>query len=107
MNNKKTLILTIIFAMLTTTMFAATSNAKKASSVGSLSKMDMQLIDKATKSNFKGLTSTEIKQLKKFLSAYVESSINADSKDIKSTKSVKSTNRRPGKIKSKRPYLIK
>ena len=99
MNNKKILVLTIIFAMFTTTIFAGTSNATTAPSAGSLSQADMQLIDKATKSNFKGLTSTEIKQLKQFLSAYAESSISA--------KSTKLAPKRPGKIKSKRPYLIK
>ena len=108
MNNKKILVLTIIFAMFTTTISAGTSNATTAPSAGSLSKADIQLIDKATKGNFKGLTSTAIKQLKQFLSAYAESSINAEGKDTKSTKSAaRSTSRRPGKIKSKRPYLIK
>ena len=87
MNNKKILVLTIIFAMFTTTIFAGTSNATTAPSAGSLSKADIQLIDKATKGNFKGLTSTEIKQLKKYLSAYVESSINVKAKDIKKAKS--------------------
>ena len=107
MNNKKLLILTIIFAMFTTTIFAGTSNATTAPNAESLSKADIQLIEKVTKNNFKGLTSTEIKQLKKYLSAYVESSINAQAKDIKKTKSKDKKGRKLDKIKSKRPYLIK
>ena len=105
MNNKKILVLTIIFAMFTTTISAGTSNATTAPSAGSLSKADIQLIDKATKGNFKGLTSTEVKQLKQFLSAYKESSIST--KAQKGAKSTKSAPTRPGKMKSKRPYLIK
>ena len=67
MFNKRMIILSIILALCSTTLVAKETERDSAAPSFSLTKTDIDLIDKATSRDFNGLNSREKKRLKKIL----------------------------------------